>query len=430
MRLVKLLRAAWRVPDLRKKLRFVLFVIIVYRLGCAVTLPFIDLAALKSRMSSLGSTVFGLIDAMGGGAFSRATLFALGVQPYISAGIIIQLLCVAIPRLGEIRKEQGDVGKKKMDRYTYFAAAAIAVLQSLGYYAMIRRYGLFARSGALPAVSTVLLLSAGAALLTWLAQRVEKKGVGNGVTIVLFAGITARLPSMLLDLARTASAGVSDALLAILAIAILAAMMLVIVIAHGVERRVPVRYAAPVRKGRAWAAPPPSFLPLKLAMAGVMPVIFAQSVLSLPATVWSFVGLPDAGTAARSVYDALSPYSWIYIALYAALIFGFSYFYNAIQSDPIEIANNLKARGGFVPGYRPGLPTAQVIAAAMSAVTFFGAAYLAAVALVPILASKASPVLDLAVGGTSLIILAGAAIETVKAIEGQLSVYSYKGFLS
>lgn len=458
--MLKLIRQAWRVADLRRKMLFTLMVIVVFRLGNAVTVPFVNTDLLRSQADVLNGSVFGLFNLMSGGAFSMAKLFALSIQPYINASIIIQLLCVAIPALEEISKEQGEMGKKKIKRYTHIATGFIAVLQALGYYLLLSRYGVLTDSVSPVLSGTVICacLVAGSCLLTFLGDRVEKKGIGNGISIILFASIISRLPSAIMNIVsqvRTwwtihsgavtleslTAAGMNETSaqdylssiqapwVTLLLLMGAATIILLIIYTYDVERRIMVQHAAPVRNS-AMRVNQQTFIPFKLTMASVLPVIFAQSILSLPAMLWTFIGLPHEGSVAYAIYTALTTYSPIYMAAYFLLIIGFSYFYNSIQCNTTEMANNLKRNGSFVPGFRPGRPTAELLANALKWVTFYGALYLSIIALAPMVVSHFVQNTSVAMGGTSVIIVVSVAIETAKALGSQLSLYNYKGFLA
>lgn len=456
--MLKTIRQAWKVEALRKKMLFTLLVIVLFRLGNAITVPFINTDLLKTQMDIMNSTAFGLINMMSGGAFAMAKLFALGIQPYINASIIIQLLCVAIPSLEDLSKNAGEIGKKKIKTYTYIATFFIAILQAFGYYTIMKRYNLLTDtvSSILECFVICLCLIIGAGVLTFLGAKVEKHGIGNGISIILFAGIISRLPSAIMSsvsemqtwyqvhtraitVENLVSAGLTEANATeyinsvtqpwqlVLMLIGAAALILLIIYVYDIERRIPVQYAAP--SGKRMASGRKTFMPFKISMAGVLPIIFAQSILSLPLTIWAFIGTPAEGTIGYTIYAAISSYSWVYILLYFVLIIAFSYFYNSIQCNPIEIANNLKANGGFIPGFRPGNPTVEIIKNALKWTTLFGAIYLAIIAIAPLLASNLNQSSSIAIGGTSVIIVVSVAIETAKALDSQLSLYNYSGFL-
>lgn len=454
------LRKAWRVEDLRHKLLFTLLVITIYRLGNVLTVPFVDVEMLRQQIASMGTSMLGLLNIMSGGSFSAATIFALGVQPYINASIIIQLLTVAIPSLEHIAKEEGEMGKKKMKRYTRIATFLIAIMQAVGYYFMLRRYGLLVTESAVPAaviaLVVVTVLTAGSSFITWLGEKVEKKGIGNGISIILLTGILSRIPSGVTTLASniaiwwrmrsesveslTESGLTEEAAEAylklgthpIVAVALLAGLLLLLVLivfVQDAERRVPVQYAKRQVGTRMYGGNS-SFIPFKLSMTGVLPIIFAQSLLALPVTIWSFTGIPEEGTVSYHIYRAITTYSPMYLVIYFVFIILLSYFSASIQCDPVEMSNQLKKNGGAVPGCRPGKPTTDLFRKCLKTVTLFGAIYLGIVAIAPLAVSHISGSAAIAVGGTSVIIVVGVALETVKAMESQLTTHTYKGFLS
>lgn len=453
------LKKAWCVDDLRHKLLFTLLVIVIYRLGNVLTVPFVDVELLQEQIASMGTSMFGLLNIMSGGSFSAATIFALGVQPYINASIIIQLLTVAIPSLEHIAKEEGEMGKKKMKRYTHIATFLIAIVQSAGYYFMLSRYGLLVTESSVPAavivIVVVAVLTAGASFITWLGEKVEKKGVGNGISIILLVGILSRIPSGITSVVSNISvwwqmrsesvdslveAGLSEEIAEeylklgmhpAIAVALLVGLLLLLVLivfVQDAERRVPVQYAKR-QVGTKMYGGNASYIPFKVSMTGVLPIIFAQSLLTLPVTVWSFAGTPEQGTVSYHIYEAITTYSPIYLVIYFLFIILLSYFSASIQCDPVEMSNQLKKNGGMVPGYRPGNPTTELFRKCLKSVTLFGAIYLGIVAISPLTVSHFAGSTSIAIGGTSVIIVVGVALETMKAVESKLSMYNYKGFI-
>ena len=429
--MIQTIRKAWGVPELRKKLIFTVLILLIFRIGNAITVPYVNVDLLQSQLESMGTTILGLYNVMSGGAFATATVFALGVQPYINSSIIIQLLTVAIPALERLARDGGEEGKKKIQSITRYTTVAIAILQAFGYYMMMKNYGLLAvgADGVWPALVIMVSMIAGSSFVMWMGEQVTEFGVGNGVSIILFAGIISRVPYMvsgMIDGVRIHSAipawGVILLLVGILA------LIVFIVFINDAERRIPVQYAKR-QVGRKMYGGQSSNLPMKVGMAGVLPVIFAQSIASLPITVWSFIGIPQEGTVSRTIYNAIDTRSLVYVVVYFIMIVGFSYFYSSIQFNPVEIANNLKKQGGFIPGFRPGKPTVDFIKRVLNKVTFFGALYLAIVAISPILVSKIMGNSSVAIGGTSVIIVVGVALETVKALDSQMLMRQYKGFL-
>ena len=457
--MIQTIRKAWGIPELRKKLIFTVLILLIFRIGNAITVPYVNVDALRSQLDSMGTTILGLYNVMSGGAFATATVFALGVQPYINSSIIIQLLTVAIPYLERLAKDGGEEGRKKIQSITRYTTVAIAVLQAFGYYMMMRRYGTLAAGadGIWPALVIMVTMIAGSSFVMWMGEQVTEFGVGNGVSIVLFAGILSRVPTMISSAAGNIrtwsgirngsitmdsltaggySAAQAESVLnnamapwgALLLVVGMLALIVFIVFINDAERRIPVQYAKR-QVGRKMYGGQSSNLPMKVSMAGVLPVIFAQSIASLPITIWSFVGIPAEGTVSRSIYDAIDTKSIVYMVVYFILIIGFAYFYSSIQFNPVEIANNMKKQGGFIPGFRPGKPTVEFIKRVLNKITLFGAIYLAIVAICPLLAGKIIGSDSVAIGGTSVIIVVGVALETVKALESQMLMRQYKGFL-
>ena len=457
--MIQTIRKAWGIPELRKKIIFTLLILLIFRIGNAITVPYINKGALALQLESMGSTYFGLLNTISGGAFSMATVFALSIQPYINSSIIIQLLTVAIPALERLAKDGGEEGKKKIQSITRYTTVAIAILQALGYYFMMKRYNLLApgAEGVWPALVIIVTMIAGSSFVMWMGEQVTEFGVGNGISIILFAGIISRIPNMvssLISSVQTWSAkkagtltlesltaagytetqaqqvlnrGIAPWGVLILLVGILALIVFIVFI-NDAERRIPVQYAKR-QVGRKMYGGQSTNLPMKVNMSGVLPVIFAQSIASLPITVWSFIGIPQEGTVSRSIYDAIDAQSAIYIVVYFLMIIGFSYFYSSIQFNPVEIANNLKKQGGFIPGFRPGKPTVDFIKKVLNKITLFGAIYLGIVAICPLIAGKLIGNSSVAIGGTSVIIVVGVALETVKALESQMLMRQYKGFL-
>ena len=423
----KTLKNAWGIPELRKKLLFTLLILMLYRVGNVIPVPYIDVATLSDYFeSTLSTTILGLYNAMSGSAFSQATVFALGIQPYINASIIIQLLTIAIPALERLAKEGGEEGKKKIERITRYTTVGLGLLLGWAYYGMLSnyeaRYGLaiITKDGFLPALVIILAFTAGSAVVMWLGEQITEHGIGNGISMVLFANIISSIPSMLNTLFALAWWKILIVLVG------MAALILFIVFINDAERRIPIQYAKRV-VGRKIYGGQNTNLPIKVAMSGVMPVIFASSITSIPATICAFAGIGEGNWW----YDHLwSSTSWAYCVAYGLMIFFFSWFYSTIQYDPVEIANNLKKNGGFIPGFRPGKPTADFIKKVINKIVVFGAVYLTVVALLPIVAGNLMEgVKNLAIGGTSVIIVVGVALETVKALEAQMLMRHYKGFL-
>nr|WP_325184038.1 preprotein translocase subunit SecY [uncultured Oscillibacter sp.] len=457
--MIQTVRKAWAIPELKKKIVFTLLILLIFRIGNAITVPYIDTALLQSQLNGMGATILGLYNVMSGGAFATATVFALSIQPYINSSIIIQLLTVAIPYLERLAKDGGEEGRKKIQSITRYTTVAIAILQAVGYYFMMKRYGILApgAEGIWPALVIIVSFIAGSSFVMWMGEQVTEFGVGNGISIILFAGIVSRVPTMVSSMVQGVSrwsaisngsmtvetlteAGytaeqaeqVMSSAMAPWAIVLLLvgglALIAFIVFINDAERRIPVQYAKR-QVGRKMYGGQSSNLPMKVSMAGVLPVIFAQSIASLPITIWSFVGIPAEGTVSRSIYDAIDTKSIVYMVVYFILIIGFAYFYSSIQFNPVEIANNMKKQGGFIPGFRPGKPTVDFIRKVLNKITLFGAIYLGIVAICPLIIGKILGNNSVAIGGTSVIIVVGVALETVKALESQMLMRQYKGFL-
>ncbi len=427
--MIQTIRKAWGVPELRKKIVFTLLILLIFRIGNAIPVPYINTTLLGNYLDSMSGTVLGLYNVMSGGAFAEATVFALGVQPYINSSIIIQLLTIAIPALERLARDGGEAGKKKIASITRYATVAIALLQGFGYYMICKNYNILEQQGIWPALVIIVSFVAGSSFVMWLGEQVNEFGVGNGISIILFAGILSRMPNMVTMAAsyiRT-KGSIGYLWIALLIVGMLA-MVVLIVHVNEAERRIPVQYAKR-QVGRKMYGGQASTLPMKVNMSGVLPIIFAQTIASLPATIWAFVGIPEEGTVGRSIYNAIDTKSVLYLIVYFLMIIGFSYFYATIQFNPVEISNNLKRNGGFIPGFRPGKPTSDFIAKVLNKVTLFGAIYLGIVAICPLIAGKLLGNSSLAIGGTSVIIVVGVALETVRALESQMMMRQYKGFL-
>ena len=453
--MIQTIRNAWRVPELKKKMLFTIMALLIFRLGSAIPVPYIDAASLQSYLDSQSGTILGLMNAMSGSAFSMATVFALSIQPYINSSIIIQLLTVAIPALERMARDGGEEGRKKIASITRYTTVAIALLQGFGYYTLVNSYGLV-NGGTLPGfwVGLVIVVSftAGSAFLMWLGEQITEFGIGNGISIILFAGIVSRVPQMVSDmyvgvsrwmnpLSEETLAGMGEtqrkayessllhpAAIPVIVIGMLALVVFIVFI-NNAERRLPVRYAKRV-VGRKTYGGQSTHIPMKVSMSGVMPIIFAQSIASLPATIGAFahwtVESEGFGGGLMRLFDSSRPF---YSILYFLLIVGFSYFYSTMAFNPIEVANNLKKNGGFIQGFRPGRPTAEFIMNVLNKITMFGALYLAVVALAPIITGNLIGIRSLAIGGTSVIIVVGVALETMKQLEAQMLMRHYKGFL-
>ena len=426
--MIQTIRKAWGVPELRKKIVFTLMILLVYRIGNAIPVPYVNTDVLSAYLQSMGTTILGLYDVMSGGAFSMATVFAMGIQPYINSSIIIQLLTVAIPALERMSREGGEEGKRKLKSITRYATIGIAVLQALGYYFLMRNNGILTDTGVWAALVIMVSFVAGSSFLMWLGEQCNEFGVGNGISMILFAGIISRVPTMVSSIASGITAGTMHWVWAVLAVVGILLLVILIVFVNDAERRIPVQYAKR-QVGRRMYGGQSSSLPMKVNMSGVLPIIFAQSIASLPATIAAFLPAPAEGTFWYALLQAIDTQSVLYMIVYFLMIIGFSYFYATIQFNPIEIANNLKRNGGFIPGFRPGKPTSDFIARVLNKITLFGAIYLGIVAIAPLIAGKLSPAGNIGIGGTSVIIVVGVALETVQALESQMLMRQYKGFL-
>ena len=427
--MLQTLRNAWRIEEIRRKILFTLLIILLYRLGNAIPVPYVNVAALQSYFAMLQNTVLGLLDVMSGGAFSQATIFALSIQPYINASIIIQLLCIAIPALERMSKEEGEEGRKKIAAITRYVTVAIGLLQGFGFYMLIKNNGILtpeAQSSVWAAIVIVLTFTSGSALIMWLGEQITEHGIGNGISMILFASIIARLPVSIVQSIRNIIIGSLQWWVLVLMILGALAIIVLIVFVNDAERRIPVQYAKRV-VGRKMYGGQSTHLPMKVNMSGVMPIIFAQSIASVPATIAAFTG-KTSGWVNTWFGNNSIPYAIIYFLL---IIF-FAYFYSTIQFNPIEVANNLKKNGGYIPGFRPGKPTSEFIQKVLNKITLFGAIYLGIIAVVPILVahfSKSAALTGISLGGTSIIIVVGVALETVRALEAQMLMRNYKGFL-
>ena len=428
--MIATLRNAWRVDEIRKKLLFVLFMILLYRLGNAITVPYINASVLSSEFQRMSSTVLGFLNTMSGGALSQASIFALSIQPYINASIIIQLLTVAIPALERLQKEEGEDGKKKIEKITRYSTIGIAALQGYGYYVLISQWeGVFdsTATGIWPPIVIVATFMTGSALLMWMGEQITEFGIGNGISVILFVSIVSRFPNSLGNMiSKVINEPTSWWIYVLLLLGALAIIVLIVIVTNA-ERRIPVQYSKRV-VGRKMYGGQSTHLPMKVNMSGVLPVIFAQSIASIPATVVAFVPRWKDGWLTK----ALDPSSIPYMVVYFLLILFFSYFYSTIQFNPIEIANNLKKNGGFIPGFRAGKPTSEFIQKVLTKITLFGAIFLAIIALAPMIISYCSPTAKnsgISMGGTSIIIVVSVALETIKQLESQLLMRHYKGFL-
>ena len=437
--MIETIKKAWKIEDLRKKILFTLFIIILFRVGAAIPVPFIDGGALKELMEPVTGTgsnnLLGYLNMMSGGSFERATIFALSITPYINSSIIMQLLAVVFPSLAELSKE-GEAGRKKMARYSRYLTVGLAVLQATAFYFYLRNSSAVAYTkgfgGFFAALVIIAAFTAGSMLVVWLGEQINQYGIGNGISMMIFAGIIAGLPQIVMsfvahfELATMGGANTKYYFFVPLVAVLFLALIWVIVFMNDAERRIPVQYAKRV-VGRKVYGGQSTHMPVKVNMSGVMPVIFASSILMIPGTIEMFTN-PAKDSFWGKFFAALNPTGWVYSILYFILIIGFAYFYTAIQYNPQEMANNLRKNNGGVPGIRPGRPTAEYLAKIVNKITLIGALFLAVVALTPTV-SAAITQMNVSMGGTSIIIVVGVALETVRQIESQMLMRHYKGFL-
>jgi len=422
---IQTLRNAWKIEEIRRKILFTLLIILLYRLGNAVPVPYVNVDLLRNYFTSVQSTVLGLMNVMSGGAFSNATIFALSIQPYINASIIIQLLCIAIPALERMSKEEGEEGRKKIASITRYSTVAIGLLQGFGYYMLLKNNGLLvaeATNNVWAGIVIVLTFTSGSALIMWLGEQITEFGIGNGISMILFASIISRLPTSIITTITNIINGDLKWWIGVLMFLGAIAMIVLIVYVSDAERRIPVQYSKRV-VGRKMYGGQSTHLPMKVNMSGVMPIIFAQSIAALPATIAALAGKTLKWFETDSI---------MYAVVYFLLIIFFAYFYSTIQFNPVEVSNNLKKNGGYIPGFRPGKPTSEFISKVLNKITLFGAIYLGILATVPILIShfsNADALTGLSLGGTSIIIVVGVALETVRALEAEMMMRNYKGFL-
>ena len=426
--MIQTIRKAWGIPELRKKIIFTALILLIFRIGNAIPVPYVDTGLLNDYIKQLSTTVLGLYNVMSGGAFAEATVFALGVQPYINSSIIIQLLTIAIPALERLAREGGEEGKKKIQSITRYATVAITILQGWGYYMLMKNYGILTNTGVWAALVIIASFIAGSSFVMWMGEQITEFGIGNGISIILFAGILSRVPAMVSSMVSGLKAGTLVWWAAVLVVIGILALIVLITWVNGAERRIPVQYAKR-QVGRKMYGGQASTLPMKVNMSGVLPIIFAQSIAMIPSTIAAFCKQPAEGTFWYGFLNAIDTKSVLYMIFYFLMIIAFSYFYATIQFNPVEISNNLKKNGGFIPGFRPGKPTTDFIKKVLNKVTLFGAIYLGVVAILPLLIGKIVGNSSLSIGGTSVIIVVGVALETVQALESQMLMRQYKGFL-
>ncbi len=425
--MVETIKNAWKIVDLRKKLIYTFVMLVIFRLGSCIPVPLLDPEQMKALFSTENS-MFGFIDMVSGGAFQNATIFAMSITPYINSSIIMQLLCVAIPALERMQKE-GEDGRKKIAQLMRYGTVVLALIQAFGLYFLLKSYGAVTNPGVASAVVIITTFTAGTAFLMWLGEQITEKGVGNGISLIIFAGIVSRLPGMFTSLWAYVQSG-SLNWLGVIGVLVLALVVIGIVVAmNEAERRIPVQYAKRV-VGRKMYGGQSTHIPIKVAAAGVIPIIFAMSIMAFPGTIASFFGVKagDSGFWGGFLW-VFSSTSWVYAVLYFLLIIFFTYFYTAIQFNPVEMSNNMKKNGGFIPGIRPGRPTTDYISKVLSRITLAGAVFLGLIAVLPIFMNLGLHISNFAIGGTSLLIVVGVALETVKSLESQMLMRHYKGFL-
>lgn len=445
--MLKVFRNAWVDTQLRKKILYTLFIIILFRLGSQIFVPFLDNSAISGIVS--GASLLNYLDVMTGGALGNGTLLAMSITPYINASIIIQLLTVAIPPLERLSKE-GEEGRKKLNTITKIVTIAIAIFQATAFYFALRngineegkphvailKYGDVydttsdTFSIVLAAITIIGCFVAGASMIVWLGDRINEKGIGNGISMILFAGIVSRLPQSISTFIALCRQDAKNILFVALVVVIFIAMVWFVIFMTNAERRIPVQYAKRV-VGRKMYGGQSTHIPIKVAMSGVMPIIFAMSLMSLPQTICSFFGVYGKGEGFWNGFVRFfSQQSPVYAIIYFFLIIAFNYFYVAITYNPIEIANNLKKNNGAIPGYRPGKPTSDFIYNSLNKITLIGAIFLGFIAIFPIILSWLNPNFSgISLGGTSLLIVVGVALETVRSLESQIMMRHHPGFL-
>ena len=444
--MLKTLANAWKIPDLRKKLLFTALILLIFRIGAAIPVPFVNAGQDGIFNDSIMSGTFmEYLNMMTGNAFNYGTIFAMSITPYINSSIIIQLLTVAIPALERLAKD-GEEGRKKIATITRYCTVVLGLLQSTAYYFYLRGNGFLLEdaegaaftgfAAVFQALVIILCLTAGTALIMWLGEQINDKGIGNGISLILFAGIVARVPTIFAQLfsgdGGYFSYGGAYSVLSVAVVICLLLMIAYIVWMDNSERRIPVQYAKRV-VGRKMYGGQSTHIPMKVNMSGVMPVIFASSILSLPPTINLFIGVEAGSKWYDYFFRHFQSDSWVYAILYFLLIIFFAYFYASIQYNPIEMANNIRKNSGAIPGIRPGKPTSDYIQRILSRITLLGALLLSVVALFPVLfqliTTACKVPMQISLGGTSIIILVGVALETVKQIESQMMMRHYKGFL-
>ena len=432
------MRNAWKTPELRKKLLYTLLIIVIFRLGCAIPVPFLDPNSLSNIVQD--GNIFGYLDMLSGGALSKGTVFALSIQPYINASIIVQLLTYALPPLENLQKE-GEEGRKKIQKITGYVALAISLVMSYAYYLTMRKMGAVDYTsgfeGVFAAIVIMAVFTAGSNLIVFLGNLVNENGIGNGISIILFAGIVARCPSDVKDMIELAISDPNKYVFPVIFVLLIYVVMIgFIVLMNEAERRIPIQYAKRV-VGRKQYGGQNTHIPVKIAMSGVMPIIFAMAFMSIPQTIEMFVAAPTGDPATWSFgqkfyHGFLNFFNYSsgwYAVIYFILIIAFNYFYVSMQYNPIEIANNLRQNNGGIPGIRPGKPTSDFIQRVLSKITLIGAVCLGIIAIFPILFHMAVPAMNISMGGTSILIIVSVVLETVRTMESQMMMRHHKGFL-
>ena len=420
------LKNAWKIADLRKKLLYTLLIVVIFRIGCKIPVPYIDPAAIQGLFS--GGSLFGYLSILTGGALKDVTIFAMGISPYITSSIVVQLLAIAIPALERLSKE-GEAGRKKLNQITRYVAVVLALVQAFALYLTMRANGAIissVKNNWFAAIVIILTLTAGAMVVTWLGERIDQKGIGNGISMILFAGILAGGPQVAIYFVQLLGLGQIKYYIMVPVIIILFVLIIAfIVLMTNAERRIPVQYAKRV-VGRKMYGGQNSNIPLKLNMSGVMPIIFASSLMAIPGTIGAFI--PNPTPFWKGFFDLFSYTNWLYAVLFFVLIIAFNYFYVAIQYNPVEIANNLRKNSGGVPGLRPGKPTSDFITKILGKITLMGGLFLGIMAILPIAVGAITGV-NIALGGTTVMIIVGVALDTVRDLESQMMMRHYKGFL-
>ena len=413
----RILKDAWKIPDLKKKILYTILLLVVYRFGSHIPVPFVNREMLAAFFGGDNTSLFGLANLISGRALQNATIFAMGITPYINSSIIMQLLTVAIPALERLAKE-GEEGRKVIGKWTRFVTIILALVQSIGLWLTVT-----SEKNVVSFFVVVMTFTAGTAFLMWLGEQINEKGVGNGISLIIFAGIVSGLPSGIMALFANGANWLMMILMAVLVVVVIGFIVMV----DNAERRIPVQYAKRV-VGRKMYGGQSTNIPIKVSMAGVMPIIFAVSLMAFPSTIGQMFGVDAAsGGFFAGLIKWFTPGHWFYSVLYFILIIGFTFFYTEIQFNPIEVSNNIKNNGGFVPGIRPGKPTSDFIRMILSRITLVGALFIALIAVLPTFLSAINPAFSF--GGTSILIVIGVALETTKQIESQMLMRHYKGFL-